>query len=195
MNDDRIERMSPDTNLKEYSQEPRVETARGFAGAPDCEPEGCDHSNRSVSVVDSEDISGDDEHQPVDERPANILFKRRHAQYIPICLSIGTGMLFHTGYGLRDAGPAPLFLGYLIVATLLYAVLITSGQMTSLLPIRGALFMLPYRFLNRQAALACGYLVTFGFAFDHPQKAATFVAYLVYWFPNMLICNLGNNSR
>jgi amino acid permease len=71
-------------------------------------------------------------------------------------------MLFHTGGRLGEAGPASLFLGYLIVATLLYAVLvkhstmafdlqITTGEMTSLLPIRGALFMLPYRFLNRQA--------------------------------------------
>lgn len=33
-------------------------------------------------------------------------------------------MLFHTGIRLGEAGPASLFLGYLIVATLLYAVLV-----------------------------------------------------------------------
>jgi amino acid permease len=35
--------------------------------------------------------------------------------------------------------------------------------------------------------LACGYLVTFGFAIDLPHKAAIFVAYLAYWFPNIPI--------
>ena len=35
--------------------------------------------------------------------------------------------------------------------------------------------------------LACGYLAAFGFAIDFPHKAAIFVAYLAYWFPNIPI--------
>lgn len=35
--------------------------------------------------------------------------------------------------------------------------------------------------------MACGYLATFGFAIDLPHKAAIFIAYLAYWFPNIPI--------
>jgi amino acid permease len=40
-------------------------------------------------------------------------------------LSIGTGMLFHTGPRLYYGGPGALFLSYCLVATVVYAVLVS----------------------------------------------------------------------
>jgi len=73
---------------------------------------------------------------------------------------------------------------------------ITAGEMISLLPIRGAIFMLPCCFLNKQLVrntlskinskgLACGYVTVFGFCIDIAQKAAIFGAYVAYWNPTL----------
>jgi len=53
-------------------------------------------------------------------------FQSVHPTFTPLTtgLSIGTGMLFHTGPRLYAGGPGALLLSYSIVATILYAVLV-----------------------------------------------------------------------
>lgn len=65
--------------------------------------------------------------------------------------------------------------------------------MIALLPIRGAVFMLPYRFLYRgvvysskvlrliNQGFACGWIYIFGYVMDFANKAVAFSEYLTYW--------------
>lgn len=64
-------------------------------------------------------------------------------------MMIGTGLLYQSGQYLALAGPISLFLSYLLMGTVVYAIQITLGEMISLLPLRGGVFMLPYRFIAR----------------------------------------------
>jgi amino acid permease len=81
---------------------------------------------------------------------------------------VGTGLLYQSGEMLSVAGPVSLCLAYVLMGSVTYALQvpspidpqlmqITLGEMISLLPIRGAIFMLPYRFLARAVvySIAC----------------------------------------
>jgi yeast amino acid transporter len=62
--------------------------------------------------------------------------------------AIGAGLLFQSGKALYIGGPVSLWLGYLLMGTVMYAVLITLGEMISFLPIPGGFFSLATRFLS-----------------------------------------------
>jgi len=64
--------------------------------------------------------------------------------------------------------------------------------MISLLPIRGAVFMLPYRFCIVESyvpprfvanveGFACGWIYIFGYVIDFANKAVAFSQYITYW--------------
>lgn len=100
-----------------------------------------------------------------------------NSQMIAIGGVIGTGLFLGTGSDLENGGPAGLLLGYCIMASLLYSVMvrllvptvfalanssqIALGEMSSQFPIPGGQFALAGRFNSPELGFAMGVLFWF----------------------------------
>jgi amino acid transporter len=90
---------------------------------------------------------------------------------------VGTGLFLGTGTDLENGGPAGLLLGYCIMASLLYSVMVSVlllpvfqvaddsqialGEMSSQFPIAGGQFALAGRFNSPELGFAMGILFWF----------------------------------
>ena len=61
---------------------------------------------------------------------------------------IGTGLFLGTAGSLQNGGPVGLLLGYAIVGTITYCVMISLGEMIAYLPIPGGHIALAERFVD-----------------------------------------------
>ena len=61
---------------------------------------------------------------------------------------IGTGLFLGTATSLQNGGPIGLLLGYTVVGTITYSVMISLGEMVSFLPIPGGHIALAQRFVD-----------------------------------------------
>lgn len=61
---------------------------------------------------------------------------------------IGTGLFLGTATSLQNGGPIGLLLGYSIVGTITYAVMVSLGEMVAYLPITGGHIALAQRFVD-----------------------------------------------
>lgn len=82
--------------------------------------------------------------------------KPRHLQMIAIGGVIGTGLFLGIGGDLEHGGPAGLLIGYCVMASLLYSVMVALGEMVSQLPIAGGQFALAGRFVAPELGFAMG---------------------------------------
>jgi amino acid transporter len=84
--------------------------------------------------------------------------KPRHIQMIAIGGVIGTGLFLGTANDLAHGGPAGLLLGYCIMASLLYSVMVALGEMAAQFPLAGGQFALAGRFVSPELSFAMGWL-------------------------------------
>lgn len=71
---------------------------------------------------------------------------------------IGTGLFLGTASNLQNGGPAGLLLSYLIMSSLLFAVMSALGEMVSQFPLPGGQFALAHRFVAPELGFAMGWL-------------------------------------
>ncbi|GAA6044046.1 hypothetical protein JCM8097_001390 [Rhodosporidiobolus ruineniae] len=83
--------------------------------------------------------------------------KARHLQMIALGGTLGTGLFVGSGTALATGGAAGLFLGYTIMAVVVYAVMIALGEMTTLLPVSGGFMHYASRFVDPAMGLALGW--------------------------------------
>lgn len=57
--------------------------------------------------------------------------KSRHVQFIAIGGAIGTGLFLGIGRALTQAGPLSVLLGYTIVGTAIFAMMMSLGEMAT----------------------------------------------------------------
>jgi amino acid transporter len=82
----------------------------------------------------------------------------RHITLIAIGGVIGTGLFLGTGSLLQAGGPLGLLLGYVIMATLLFSVMVALGEMITELNLPGGQFALSTRFISPEIGFAQGVL-------------------------------------
>jgi amino acid transporter len=82
--------------------------------------------------------------------------KNRHAQMISIGGVIGTGLFLGTASSLASGGPLGLLLGYTIVSSACIAVMLSLGELVTLLPVPGGQVTLSGRFVDPALAFAMG---------------------------------------
>ncbi|PQE06248.1 Amino acid polyamine transporter I protein [Rutstroemia sp. NJR-2017a BBW] len=97
-------------------------------------------------------------------------------QMIAIGGVIGTGLFLGTASDLENGGPAGLLIGYCIMASLLYSVMIALGEMVSQFPLPGGQFALAGRFVSPELGFAMGVL----FWYKYISAAAVLIS---YWTP------------
>lgn len=71
---------------------------------------------------------------------------------------IGTGLFIGTASNLKNGGPAGLLISYCLMATLLYSVMVSLGEMVAAFPIPGGHYGLASRFVSPELGFAIGWL-------------------------------------
>ncbi|GAA5831271.1 hypothetical protein JCM11251_007815 [Rhodosporidiobolus azoricus] len=103
----------------------------------------------------------------------------RHIAMISIGGAIGTGLFVGTANSLANGGPAGLLLGYALMGTIVFSVMVVLGEMASLLPVPGGLVTLSARFVNPTFGFLCGYW--YYWALAGPAELAASAVLISYW--------------
>ncbi|PVH83618.1 putative arginine permease [Cadophora sp. DSE1049] len=109
--------------------------------------------------------------------------KPRHMQMIAIGGVIGTGLFLGTAGDLEHGGPAGLLIGYCIMASLLYSVMVALGEMVSQFPISGGQFALAGRFVSPELGFAMGWLYWYNYIIVLPAELSASAVLISYWTP------------
>ncbi|KAJ8084954.1 hypothetical protein PM082_003731 [Marasmius tenuissimus] len=107
--------------------------------------------------------------------------KNRHVAMISIGGVIGTGLFLGTATSLRDGGPIGLLLGYIIVGSVCWSVMISLGEMVSYLPIPGGHIKLSERFVDPALSFAMGWNYWYNWTIGLPTELAAAAVLIDYW--------------
>ncbi|KKY23693.1 putative arginine permease [Phaeomoniella chlamydospora] len=109
--------------------------------------------------------------------------KPRHMQMIAIGGVIGTGLFLGTAGDLENGGPAGLLIGYCVMASLLFSVMVVLGEMVSKFPIPGGQFALAGRFVAPELGFAMGVLYWYNYIIVLPAEISAAAVLISYWTP------------
>ncbi|KAF8313221.1 hypothetical protein DL93DRAFT_2167944 [Clavulina sp. PMI_390] len=105
----------------------------------------------------------------------------RHIAMISIGGAIGTGVFLGSGSSLADGGPLGLWLGYVSVASICYAMMVSLGEMVSFLPIPGGHIALAERFVSPALSFAMGWNYWYSWAITLPAELSAAAVLINYW--------------
>ncbi|KAG1715631.1 hypothetical protein ID866_1513 [Astraeus odoratus] len=111
--------------------------------------------------------------------------KNRHIAMISIGGVIGTGLFVGTGTALSNGGPLGLLLGYITMGTIVFAVMVSLGEMVAFLPIPGGHIKLADRFVNRAFSFAMGWNYWYNWTIIAPAELSAAALLIDYWHPNV----------
>ncbi|KIJ47922.1 hypothetical protein M422DRAFT_248504 [Sphaerobolus stellatus SS14] len=103
--------------------------------------------------------------------------KNRHTQMIAIAGVIGTG----TAGSLANGGPAGLLLGYLVLSTVCYSVMVCLGELVTYLPIPGGHISLATRCVDPALGFAMGWTMWYAGVIGVPAEASAAAILVNYW--------------
>ncbi|KAG2152606.1 amino acid permease [Suillus bovinus] len=126
-----------------------------------------------VSDHDGESIQGPSRHT------LQRKLKNRHISMISIGGVIGTGLFVGTADSLANGGPVGLLLGYTVMGSIVYCVMITLGEMVAYLPIPGGHIKLAERFVDPAFSFAMGWNYWFNWSITSEISAA--VVLINFW--------------
>ncbi|KZT60249.1 putative general amino acid permease [Calocera cornea HHB12733] len=107
--------------------------------------------------------------------------KNRHIAMISIGGVIGTGLFLGTAGSLRSGGPVGLLLGYSIMGTITYAVMVCLGEMIAYLPIPGGHIMLAERFVDPAFSFTMGWNYWYNWIIILPAELSASAVLINYW--------------
>lgn len=107
--------------------------------------------------------------------------KARHIQMISIGGTIGTGLFVGSGKALAEGGPAGALLGYGMVGTIIYCVMMSLGEIASFLPTPGAFTEYATRFVDPALGFAMGWNYWYSYAITLPAELVAAGMVVEYW--------------
>ncbi|KAF8473614.1 amino acid permease [Gautieria morchelliformis] len=110
--------------------------------------------------------------------------KSRHIAMIRSAFSasvIGTGLFLGTAGALKNGGPIGLLLGYIVMGTICYSVMISLGEMIAFLPIPGGHIKLGERFVNRAFSFAMGWNYWYNWTIVLPTELSAAAILINFW--------------
>ncbi|CAL1695964.1 unnamed protein product [Somion occarium] len=107
--------------------------------------------------------------------------KNRHIAMISIGGVIGTGLFLGTASALQDGGPIGLLLGYAVVGTICYAVMVSLGEMVAYLPIPGGHIKLAERFVDPAFSFVMGWNYWYNWVIILPAELSAAAVLINYW--------------
>jgi len=107
--------------------------------------------------------------------------KNRHIAMISIGGVIGTGLFLGTAGSLANGGPVGLLLGYTVVGTICYSVMISLGEMIAYLPLPGGHIKLAERFVDPAFAFTMGWNYWYNWTIILPAELSAAAVLINYW--------------
>ncbi|WVW84490.1 hypothetical protein I302_106524 [Kwoniella bestiolae CBS 10118] len=107
--------------------------------------------------------------------------KSRHLAMISIGGVIGTGLFLGTGSALAHGGPLGLFMGYALMGSICYSVMISLGEMISFLPIPGGHIKLAERFVDPALAFTMGWNYWYNWVIILPAELSAAAVLINLW--------------
>ncbi|WWC70607.1 uncharacterized protein I206_104558 [Kwoniella pini CBS 10737] len=107
--------------------------------------------------------------------------KSRHLAMISIGGVIGTGLFLGTGSALAHGGPLGLFLGYALMGSICYSVMISLGEMISFLPIPGGHIKLAERFVDPAFSFTMGWNYWYNWVIILPAELSAAAVLINLW--------------
>ncbi|KAN0100780.1 amino acid-polyamine-Organocation superfamily protein [Tylopilus felleus] len=111
--------------------------------------------------------------------------KNRHVAMISIGGVIGTGLFVGTATSLANGGPVGLLLGYVIMGSIVLAVMVSLGEMVAYLPIAGGHIKLADRFVNPAFSFAMGWNYWYNWTLTAPAELSAAAILIDYWHPHV----------
>lgn len=105
----------------------------------------------------------------------------RHMAMISIGGVIGTGLFLGTAGSLHHAGPLGLWLGYLLMGSVCYAMMMCLGEMISYLPVPGGHIKLSERFVGKPLSFAMGWNYWYNWVIVLPAELSAAAVLMSYW--------------
>ncbi|KAF9480057.1 amino acid permease [Pholiota conissans] len=107
--------------------------------------------------------------------------KNRHIAMISIGGVIGTGLFLGTANALANGGPVGLLLGYMLMGTICYSVMISLGEMVAFLPIPGGHIKLAERFVNPAFSFTMGWNYWYNWIIILPAELSAAAVLIGFW--------------
>ncbi|KAF7558281.1 hypothetical protein G7Z17_g68 [Cylindrodendrum hubeiense] len=142
---------------------------------------------RAEPVADGtqRDVEPADFEKPVGDHGAESQLHRRlgtrHLAMIGLGGSIGMGLWLGSGTSLSRAGPASLFIGYVLTGTMIWAVSHSIGEMAVMYPLPSAFVQWTNIFVDPAAGFALGWAYTFAYWISIANELQGIVTVLGFW--------------
>ncbi|KAI0743850.1 amino acid permease [Daedaleopsis nitida] len=95
--------------------------------------------------------------------------------------TIGTGLFLGSATALHNGGPIGMLLGYIIVGSICYCVMISLGEMAAFLPIPGGHLTFAERFVGAPWSFAMGWLYWYNWCVGLPTELSAASVVISYW--------------
>ncbi|BEI83725.1 hypothetical protein CcaverHIS002_0403290 [Cutaneotrichosporon cavernicola] len=107
--------------------------------------------------------------------------KQRHMAMIAIGGAIGTGLFIGSGAALSTGGPVGLWLGYCLMSTMVYSMMVALGEIATLFPVAGAFTHYASRFVDPALGFAVGFNYWYSWAITLPTELVAAAIVISYW--------------
>lgn len=99
--------------------------------------------------------------------------------------TIGTGLFLLSGEMITSGGPLGALFAYVIAGLSVYCVVMSLGEMATLIPISGSFSSYSQRFLGPVFGFTTGWTYWFGWVVTLPLELIACAQFLSYWIPNV----------
>lgn len=124
-------------------------------------------------------------HVPSDQNRLQRRLKTRHISMIAIGGSIGTGIFLASGNAIYNAGPGGAVLAYLLMGLMVYFLMTSLGEMSTLIPVSGTFCDYSARFVDPAFGFAMSYTYWFNWAITAAVDLSSASFIMGYWFPHV----------
>ncbi|KAJ5669536.1 amino acid permease [Penicillium macrosclerotiorum] len=146
-----------------------------------------DADNRDQKIdtdTQSNKAQGSIEAVEAKEHPTTRGLSSRHAQFIALGGTIGTGLFVSSGQTLATGGPAFLVGSYVFMSALVYLVLVSITEISAYLPLSGgAMNYYGSRYVSSSLGFMMGWLYFYSFAIFVPFELTSSAMVINYWNP------------
>ncbi|OQV12315.1 General amino-acid permease GAP1 [Hypsibius exemplaris] len=148
------------------------------------------NSFRRMEVAAAEADPSDDPEKPmkiVDKTDMGLKrsLTNRHIQMIAFGGAIGTGLFIGSGAVLSSSGPASVLIGFALIGTMLFNVVMALGEMAVLYPIAGSFNVYCTRFIDPAWGFAIGWNYAIQWLVTLPLELTAATITINYWHNNV----------
>lgn len=135
--------------------------------------------NGDPHTVGSNDEYAD--HESVQAGQVQRQLKQRHVSMIALGGTIGTGLFIGTATPISQAGPVGSLISYIFMATVVYSLANSIGEMATYIPITGSFTVFCSRFVSPALGASIGWLYWFSWAITFAIELSVIGQVIEFW--------------